>query len=116
MKKFAKSHEWIEILEGSKCRMGISSYAVKQLGDIVFIEPKDINQNYPAKESLLILESVKAVGDVYAPNDLRLLSINPEILQAPEKINGETWLIEVELNDINAVNNLLNEEDYLANL
>lgn len=123
MKYYLKTHEWIEesgdVSDGKKLyRMGISKYACDQLGDIVFIEAKDTNNEYSKGESLAILESVKAVGDIYAPFDCKLSQINSDLVDAPESLNDGSWVVEVEAVavDLAAYDEILAEDKYLATI
>jgi len=96
MKQYFKTHEWIQTTESGKFRMGISQYACDQLGDIVFVEPKSLGEEIAEGESLAILESVKAVGDVYAPFTAKVTAVNEDAVNSPEEINGDTWIVELE--------------------
>lgn len=111
MKQYFKTHEWIEDIGSGKYRMGISNYACDQLGDIVFVEAKNPGEEFDAGQSLCILESVKAVGDVYAPVKVKLLNTNPDIVASPDVINGDTWLVEVEAKSLTGLETL-NDSDY----
>ncbi len=96
MRQYFKTHEWIEATENGTFRMGVSQYACDQLGDIVFVEPKAEGEEVAEGDSLAILESVKAVGDVYAPFDAKILGTNQEAIDSPEDITGDTWIVEIE--------------------
>ncbi len=95
MRQYFKTHEWIEATESGTFRMGVSQYACDQLGDIVFVEPKAEDEEISEGDSLAILESVKAVGDVYAPFDAKITGINQEAVDSPEDISGDTWIVEI---------------------
>ncbi len=96
MRQYFKTHEWIESSDNGAFKMGISQYACDQLGDIVFVEAKSEDEEIAEGESLAILESVKAVGDVYAPFDAKIINVNQEAVDRPEDINGDTWIIEIQ--------------------
>jgi glycine cleavage system H protein len=116
MKQYLKTHEWLECLDATTYRMGISKYACDQLGDIVFVEEqKASKQEFKTGKSLAILESVKAVGDIYAPCDVKLLETNPDALSTPEEINSDTWIVSISpLNktDIDDIETM-DEDEYL---
>lgn len=116
MKQYFKTHEWIESLGADAYQMGISKYACDQLGDIVFVEEqKSPKQEFKSGKSLAILESVKAVGDIYAPCDMKLIKINEEVVSRPEGINSNTWIVEVsplKKTDIDDLE-LMEEDEYL---
>jgi glycine cleavage system H protein len=96
MRQYFKTHEWIQTTESGNFLMGVSQYACDQLGDIVFVEPKESGEEIAEGDSLAILESVKAVGDVYAPFKAKVTAVNPAAIESPEEINGDTWLVEIE--------------------
>ncbi len=96
MRQYFKTHEWIQTTANGNFRMGVSQYACDQLGDIVFVEPKAEGEEIAEGDSLAILESVKAVGDVYAPFEAKIVGTNPEATSSPENIDGDTWIVEIE--------------------
>jgi glycine cleavage system H protein len=98
-KEYFKTHEWISKVGENIYQMGISKYASDQLGDVVFIEEKDVNKVFEAGSSLAVLESVKAVGDIYSPFKAKLLKTNQEVISNPEEINENTWIVEIEAVD-----------------
>ncbi len=116
MKQYLKTHEWIEYMGDGRYRMGISQYACDQLGDIVFVEEQKASKHeFKTGKSLAILESVKAVGDIYAPCDVKLLQTNPDAISTPEEINADTWIVEispVKKTDIDDVETM-EEDEYL---
>jgi glycine cleavage system H protein len=77
MRKFAKTHEWYEDLGGGKVRIGISKHAAHELSDVVFVELPDVGKRLADKQSLCILESVKAVADAYSPAGT-VVEVKPE--------------------------------------
>lgn len=119
MKYYFKTHEWIEEVNGkdagTEFYMGISSYACDQLGDIVFIEAKDSGDSFDKEESLTILESVKAVGDIYAPAKCTLVETNPELVDSPESLKADNWIVKISLDSetqIKDLDTVMTEEDY----
>lgn len=114
MVQYFKTHEWIEDVGDGKFHMGISKYACDQLGDIVFIEEKDAGELYDEGDSLAILESVKAVGDIYAPFQTKLLRTNPDLISRPEDLQPDTWVVEIK--SIDGINfddmDTLNSSEY----
>ncbi|MDQ0201253.1 glycine cleavage system protein GcvH [Neobacillus ginsengisoli] len=115
---YSKEHEWVLQLEGNRVRIGISDYAQKQLGDIVFVENPQLDDEVTADESMGTIESVKAVSEIFAPVSGTVVRINEEIEDAPETINeypfGKGWLIEVEMSCPEELESLLNEDEYQA--
>ena len=95
MKQYFKTHEWIEESSNGAYFIGISEYAARRLGDVVFIEQMEDQSTFIAGDTLMILESVKAVGDVYAPFACEVVAVNEKIVKMPEELTGEDWLLEI---------------------
>lgn len=111
--RFTRTHEWVRETEEGKVQVGISDFAQKELGDLVFVNLPEVGDAVTKGESFGDLESVKAVSDVYAPVSGTVTAINEELLDAPEKINEaaeEAWFIEV--GDITEYDELLTAEEY----
>jgi len=98
--KYTKDHEWVRI-EGDVATFGISDHAQEALGDIVFVELPEIGRTIDAGEAYAVVESVKAVSDVYAPAAGEVIEINEELEGEPEKINsdayGAGWIVRVKM-------------------
>ena len=110
---FLKSHEWVCFSDDTTARIGISDYAQKQLGDLVFVNLPEVGDEVAAGEEFGDVESVKAVSSVYSPVTGTVKAINEELLDHPELINAdayEAWFIEVE--DIRDRSELLSEKEY----
>jgi len=116
--KYSKEHEWVEVLEDNKVRIGITDYAQHSLGDIVFVELPAVGDQVEADESMGTVESVKAVSDVYSPVSGEVVEVNEALEDAPEIVNndpyGEGWMAIVELSDPSQLDNLLTPEQYEA--
>lgn len=116
-KLYTKDHEWVEVVEKGIVLIGISKYAVEQLGDIVFINPGEERDQLVFNESFADVESVKAVSDILSPIDGEIIEINEELLDVPEKLNEapeETWIIKASYDELN--DELMNLDDYLVYL
>ncbi|MFB3161551.1 glycine cleavage system protein GcvH [Neobacillus sp. 179-J 1A1 HS] len=115
---YSKEHEWVLQLDGNRVRIGISDFAQKQLGDIVFVETPELDDEVTANESMGTIESVKAVSDLYSPVSGTVVLVNEELGDAPETINEHPfeagWLIEVAMSNPEELDSLLNEEAYQA--
>lgn len=115
---YNKDHEWVLQLEGNRVRIGISDYAQKQLGDIVFVENPAVDDEVTANESMGTIESVKAVSELYAPVSGTVVRVNEELNDTPETINENPyeagWLIEVEISNPEELESLLNDGEYQA--
>jgi glycine cleavage system H protein len=112
--KYTKSHEWIKV-EGDKALVGITDYAQSHLGEIVFVELPEPGTEMAAGDPLGVVESVKAVADVYVPASGVVKEINEELLDNPGKVNEdafESWLISLELSDLSQLDELLDAADY----
>lgn len=96
---YTKSHEWIQLLEGGTALIGLSDYAQNELGDLVFVNLPEVGDDLIVGEMFADVESVKAVSDVFAPINGKVLEINEELLDAPQKINEDpygAWFVKVE--------------------
>ena len=116
MKRYNEEHEWIE-LNGDVASVGISAYAVEQLGDITFVELPEIDAEVSNGDSVAFIESVKAASDIYAPVSGTVCEINEELLDTPESLNEDAlniWIFKVTLNDVSQLDTLMDEEAYKA--
>ncbi|MCD6102767.1 MAG: glycine cleavage system protein GcvH [Thermotogaceae bacterium] len=115
MKKFTKTHEWIQV-ENSVGTIGITEYAQEKLGDVVYADLPEAGKTVKKGEILLSLESVKAASDVYAPVSGKVVEVNTALEDKPEIVNkdaeGEGWLVKIEIIDPAELEDLLDEEDY----
>lgn len=112
--KFSSTHEWAGI-EGEKAYIGISEHAQHSMGDIVFVELPQKGKVIKAGDSIGVVESVKAVSDVYTPLSGKILETNEILLDSPEKINQEpyeSWLITIEMSDPGEFEKMLTKEQY----
>lgn len=112
---YTKEHEWVRI-ENGKARIGITDYAQKELGDIVFVELPEVGSEVTAMEPLGVVESVKTVSDIYSPVSGKVLEINDELESIPELVNSSPyekgWMIVVKMNDKKELKELLSAEMY----
>lgn len=98
-KYYAETHEWAEVQADGSVWVGISEYAQKALGDIVFISFPEVGSSLSAKEHFGDVESVKAVSELFSPLSGKVLAVNEELIQAPEKLNEDalgTWILKLE--------------------
>jgi glycine cleavage system H protein len=115
--QFTKSHEWVQFLNETTARVGISDYAQDQLGDLVFINLPEVGDEVEAGEEFAYVESVKAVSSVYSPVTGTVKAINEDLLDHPELVNTDAmdaWFVEIE--DIRDHSELMTEEEYKAQL
>ena len=96
--RYTRDHEWAK-QEGAAVRIGITAFAQEQLGDVVFVELPKVGSTLSQRQSFGVVESVKAVSDLFAPMSGEVTEINPALSSAPEKVNqdpyGEGWMIVV---------------------
>jgi len=112
---FTTTHEWVEFLDETTARVGLTDYAQSELGDLVFINLPEVGDEVTVGEAFSDVESVKAVSSVYSPITGIVKEVNEDLLDSPELINQdafEAWLIVVE--DINDKEKLLTKEEYEA--
>ena len=111
---YTKDHEWVKV-EGDEAFIGISDYAQHHLGDIVYVELPDVDDEFEKGEDFAAVESVKAAYDEFMPVGGKEVEINEELMDDPALLNQdafENWLIKVELADKAEVEELMNDEDY----
>lgn len=112
--RYTREHEWIHV-DGNQATIGITDYAQNSLGDIVFVELPKVGEEITAGKTFGSVESVKAVSDLYAPASGKVVAINGELANSPEKINSdahETWMVRIQLTNAAEVNKLLSADDY----
>ena len=111
---YTKDHEWIKV-EGNKAYIGISDCAQRMLGDIVFIELPDVDDELEKGDSFATIESVKAASDSYMPVSGTIVEVNEELDDNPAALNEdpyENWMIAIELKDEKELEELIKPEDY----
>ncbi len=115
--RYSKDHEWI-LVEGGVGRIGITDYAQKQLGDVVFLDLPEKGRTLKAGEQFGTVESVKAVSELYAPVTCEVVQVNTALVEKPETINkdphGAAWMIEVRITDKASLELLLDAAQYQA--
>ncbi len=112
-RRYLESHEWTEERDGT-VRVGITDFAQDELGDVVFVELPDIGDDLDAEAAFGVVESIKAVSDLYAPIGGEVTAINETLFDAPELVNddpyGEGWMIELDADG--SLDDLLTPEEY----
>jgi len=112
---YSEDHEWVR--EEEDCLViGVTDFAQEELGDIVFVELPEVEEEFDKDDSFGVLESVKAVSDTFIPVSGRVIEVNDNLLDNPELINddpyGEGWLIKVDPADDSELDELLSAEEY----
>ena len=113
--RFLESHEWLRVENGT-ARVGISDFAQDELGDVVFVELPREGDELDAGDDFGVVESIKAVSDVYLPVGGTITAVNDDLETEPELLNedpyGDGWMVELELADESEVEDLLTPEAY----
>lgn len=114
---YTQEHEWIEV-EGEVGTIGITDYAQSQLGDITYADLPTVGASFKAQDSLVVVDSVKAAADVYAPVSGTVAEVNGELEAAPELINEQPeeggWLVRIKLADASELGGLMDRAAYDA--
>ncbi|EAR21357.1 glycine cleavage system protein GcvH [Nitrococcus mobilis] len=114
--KYTDSHEWLRLEQDGAITVGITDYAQESLGDLVFVEMPQVGRRLKAGEACAVVESVKAASDTYAPVAGEVVDTNSRLAEEPELINrspyDEGWLMRIQPDDANALESLLDPEDY----
>jgi len=111
---YSNDHEWVKV-EGDKAYIGITDYAQHSLGDIVFIELPEVEDEISSQDVFGVIESVKAASDMFMPVDGKVVEINEDLVDDPALINAdpyENWLLLVELTNRDQLGDLMNAKAY----
>lgn len=115
--RYTETHEWVS-LNGKTARVGITDHAQKEISDVVFVELPKAGKSLKAKDSAMVIESVKAAFDIYAPMSGVVSKVNDKLTAKPELVNqsplGEGWLFELECSNPAEFEKLLTEAQYGA--
>ncbi|WGK94906.1 MULTISPECIES: glycine cleavage system protein GcvH [Flavobacterium] len=113
--KYTKDHEWVSI-DGDVATVGITDFAQKELGDIVYVEVETLDQTLDKDEVFGTVEAVKTVSDLFLPLSGEIIEFNEELESTPESVNsdpyGAGWMIKVKVSDLGEVDTLLSSEAY----
>mgnify|MGYP001378372446 CR=1 FL=1 len=112
---FSKDHEWAQI-KGDTATVGITDFAQKQLGDVVYVELPQVGTQLEFHQSIGVVESVKAVSDIYSPLSGEVIAVNEELDDSPEFINqdphGKGWIIRLKIKDETEKEKLMSATEY----
>jgi len=115
--RYSKEHEWAKV-EGKRVRVGITKFAADRLSDVVYVELPKVGSEVAFMQTFGVVESVKAVSDLYSPVSGKVVEINQALVEKPEVINtdpyGEAWMIVVEPRDLSELQRLLDADAYMA--
>ncbi|SDK04446.1 glycine cleavage system H protein [Halovenus aranensis] len=113
--RYLESHEWVRVEDGT-ARIGISDFAQDELGDVVFVELPGEGDTLDHGNDFGVIESIKAVSDIYAPVSGTVTAVNEELLDVPELVNedpyGDGWMVELDLDDESELEELLSPDAY----
>ncbi len=114
--RFTKDHEWILMQDDGVGVIGITDYAQDQLGELVYVELPEIDKELGAGSDAVVIESVKAAGEVKAPVSGTVVEVNEALADEPEKVNndpmGDGWFIKIKITDTSELDNLMDEDAY----
>ncbi|PKP53570.1 MAG: glycine cleavage system protein H [Bacteroidetes bacterium HGW-Bacteroidetes-1] len=117
--KYTKDHEWIRI-EGKKGVIGITDFAQKELGDIVFVEVETVDETLEEGETFGTIEAVKTVSDLFMPISGTITEYNEDLTDNPEVINkdpfGKGWIVKIDITDLGQIADLMNTDAYKAHI
>jgi len=114
--KYTKDHEWIRVA-GDTADIGITDYAQRQLGDVVYVDLPDVGRTIAAGESFGSIESVKAVSELFAPMSGDVVAVNPHLKDHPETVNSDphsAWMVRIRLSSPGATEALIDAAAYEA--
>ena len=115
--KYTKDHEWVS-LDGEIATVGITDFAQKELGDIVYVEVETLDQTLEKDAVFGTVEAVKTVSDLFLPIAGEIVEVNDNLESSPETVNadpyGKGWMVKVKISDVSQIEELLSSEDYKA--
>jgi len=113
--KFTEEHEWLRV-EGDLVVVGITEHAATQLGDVVFVELPETETVVAAGDEVVVIESVKAASDVYAPVDGEIVAVNEARIAGATGVNedptGAAWFFKMKVDDLSAMDDYMDEDEY----
>ena len=116
--RYTKEHEWIKVLDDNTLLIGITEFAQRELGDIVYVEVETIGKTLEAHAVFGTVEAVKTVSDLFLPIAGTELELNPALANAPELVNsdpyGEGWMVKIKATNMEDMETLLTAESYTA--
>lgn len=114
MKKYSDKHIWVTI-EKSKATIGLSSYAIEQLGEITFVELPNVDDSIVQNDSVSFIESAKAASDIYTPVSGEITEVNSNLKDSLDQLNKypeNTWIFTLQMSDMNEFESLMDELNY----
>ena len=113
---YSQDHEWIKVEDGQIGVVGITDFAQKQLGDVVYVELPEVGTQLEFHQTLGVVESVKAVSDIYSPVSGEVVEVNQALNDSPEIINedphGQGWIVKIKIKDESELQKLMSATEY----
>jgi|SRR5690554_2005129 len=114
--RYSQEHEWVRVESDNRARIGITDYAQRELGDVVFVDLPQVGDQVSAGDAFAVVESVKAVSDIYAPVSGKVVEVNDALANQPELINsapyGDGWIAVIEMESPSELDDLLDADGY----
>ena len=115
-KLYTKEHEWILLEKNNTAIIGITNYAQKQLGDIVFVELPEIGKEFAKGEEIAVVESVKAASEVYSGVSGKIIEVNENIINKPQVVNEDPedkgWFVKMKISDLEEIEEFMSLKNY----
>jgi len=112
---YSDDHEWLNV-EGDTGILGITAHAAEQLGEVVFVEQKDVGDDFEQGDEIGVIESVKAASEIFAPVDCEVIEVNEDLEGNPGKLNespeSDGWIYKLKISDPAQLENLMDEAAY----
>lgn len=113
---YSQDHEWVKVEDGQIGVVGITDFAQKQLGDVVYVELPEVGTQLEFHQTLGVVESVKAVSDIYSPLSGEVVEVNQALNDNPELINedphGQGWIVKIKIKDESELQKLMSATEY----
>jgi|Deesub1362B_J571_1020462.scaffolds.fasta_scaffold00001_421 glycine cleavage system H protein len=113
---YSQDHEWVKVEDGQIGVVGITDFAQKQLGDVVYVELPEVGTKLEFHQTLGVVESVKAVSDIYSPISGEVIEVNQSLNENPELINedphGKGWIVKIKIKDESELQKLMSATEY----
>lgn len=115
--KYTQEHEWIRV-EGTIAYIGVTDFAQNELGEVVYLDVKTVDETLEEGEMFGVIEAVKTLSDLFMPVSGKVIEFNSKLEQTPEIVNedpyGEGWIIKIEMSDLTQIDQLISAEAYEA--
>jgi glycine cleavage system H protein len=116
--RYTKDHEWVKIIEGNQALVGITDFAQKELGDIVYVDVPNVGRELQSEEVFGTVEAVKTVSDLFLPLTATILELNSELEKQPELVNtdpyGAGWMVKIAISNMDDFSGLMDAAAYEA--